>query len=176
MQSNGSSVLESSEARIKNRAGKYLTFQLAREEYGIGVLHVREIMALQPITAVPQTPADVKGVINLRGRVIPVTDLRVKFGLPETQHTPRTSIVVVQLANDAGQVGVIVDEVCEVVNLQQADIQDTPDFGRDISVPYLLGMAKVKGTVKILLDINRVLDATELKTIKTLLEEQEITV
>ncbi len=173
MQSNSSSVIERSETRTRNRAGKYLTFQLAQEEYGIGVLHVREIMALQPITAVPQTPADVKGVINLRGRVIPVIDLRLKFGLPDAEYTPRTSIVVVELDNEAGQVGVIVDEVCEVLNLQRGDIQDTPDFGRDISVPYLLGMAKVKGTVKILLDINRVLDATDLKAIKALLEQQE---
>jgi purine-binding chemotaxis protein CheW len=167
--------MQSNETLVPNRAGKYLTFQLAQEEYGIGVLHVREIMALQHITAVPRMPPDVKGVINLRGRVIPVTDLRVKFGFADTPYTPHTSIVVVQLENDGGQVGVIVDEVCDVLNFQPADIQDTPDFGRDTYVPYLLGMAKVKGKVKILLDINRVLDATDLAAIKCLLEQQETT-
>jgi purine-binding chemotaxis protein CheW len=155
------------------RAGKYLTFQLAREEYAIQVLKVREIMGIQHITTVPQTPPDVKGVINLRGKVIPVTDLRLKFGLPETEYTQRTCIIVVQLRGEsASQIGIIVDEVCEVLNLVQADIQDTPDFGRGVSTPYLLGMAKVKGKVKILLDIDHVVSAQEIHGIEAILNHQ----
>jgi purine-binding chemotaxis protein CheW len=182
MQSNGTTVVEAAETRVTNRGGKYLTFQLAQEEYAIRVLQVREIMGLQHITAVPQTPVDMKGVINLRGKVIPVSDLRVKFGLPDTEYTPRTCIIVVQLhgqtlnsqmEGDVHHVGVIVDQVSEVLNLQEADIQDTPDFGRGVSIPYLLGMAKVKGKVKILLDIDRVMDATDLKAIETLIEQRD---
>jgi purine-binding chemotaxis protein CheW len=140
------------------RSGKYLAFLLAKEEYAIPVLKVREIMGVQHITGVPQTPVAVKGVINLRGKVIPVIDLRLKFGLPETEYTQRTCIVVVQLSGDiAGQMGVVVDEVCEVLNLAEADIEDTPTFGQGVSVPYVTGMAKVKGKVKILLDIDQVL-------------------
>ncbi len=163
-------AVEQPAAEAGIRAGKYLTFRLAREEYAIQVLKVREIMGIQHITSVPQTPPDVKGVINLRGKVIPVTNLRVKFGLPETEYTQRTCIIVVQLQGEVtSQVGLIVDEVCEVLNLAQADIQDTPDFGRGIATPYLLGMAKVKGKVKILLDIDHVMSAQEVKGIEAML-------
>jgi purine-binding chemotaxis protein CheW len=144
--------------RSVRRSGKYLAFLLANEEYAIPVLQVREIMGVQHITAVPQTPNAVKGVINLRGKVIPVIDLRVKFGLDETAYTQRTCIVVVQLSGGiTGQMGVVVDEVCEVLTLADADIEDTPVFGNGISVPYVIGMAKVKGKVKILLDIDEAL-------------------
>lgn len=151
-------ILTKTVERAESRAGKYLAFLLAKEEYAIPVLKVREIMGVQHITAVPQTPTAVKGVINLRGKVIPVVDLRLKFGLPATEYTQRTCIVVVQLSGDvAGQMGVVVDEVCEVLTLTDGDVEDTPDFGRGVSVPYVTGMAKVKGKVKILLDINHVL-------------------
>jgi purine-binding chemotaxis protein CheW len=164
---------ETRRADTDTRAGKYLTFQLAREEYAIQVLKVREIMGVQHITTVPQTPVDVKGVINLRGKVIPVTDLRLKFGLPEGEYTPRTCIIVVQLQGETvTQVGIIVDEVCEVLSLAEADIQDTPDFGRGITTPYLLGMAKVKGRVKILLDIDHVMSARDLQGIEAMLNPQ----
>jgi purine-binding chemotaxis protein CheW len=147
------------------RTGKYLTFLLGREEFAIQVLKVREIMGIQDITAVPQTPAYVKGVINLRGKVIPVVDLRLKFCLPEMEYTQRTCIIVVQVqaAGVALHTGIIVDAVSEVLNLSASDIEDTPDFGDgNGSVGnYLLGMAKVKGKVKILLDIDRVLSAQE---------------
>jgi purine-binding chemotaxis protein CheW len=147
------------------RVGKYLTFLLAREEFAIRVLKVREIMGIQDITAVPQTPGYVKGVINLRGKVIPVVDLRLKFCLPEMEYTQRTCIIVVQVQN-AGvslQTGIVVDEVSEVLNLAAGDIEDTPDFGEGAgsASSYLLGMAKVKGKVKILLDIDRVLSNQE---------------
>jgi purine-binding chemotaxis protein CheW len=152
------------------RGGKYLVFHLGREEFGVRVLKVREIMGLQEITAVPQMPHYVKGVINLRGKVIPVIDLRLKFGLEQTDYTQRTCIVVLEVAFDSAQgiqraetmlMGAIVDGVSEVLNLQEAEIEDTPDFGDHESLPYVLGMAKVKGKVKILLDIDHVLTAQE---------------
>lgn len=139
-------------------AGKYLTVVLESEAYGIAVLKVREIIRLQKITPVPQMPAFVKGVINLRGRVIPIVDLRAKFGL-KAEFTERTCIVVVQVklpADQAVQMGLIVDSVEEVVTLAANEIEPTPDFGASISTDYLLGMAKVKGQVKTLLDIDRV--------------------
>ena len=165
----GTSAFSKSPSRAAvtdHRIGKYLTFLLGREEFAIQVLKVREIMGIQDITAVPQTPAYVKGVINLRGKVIPVVDLRLKFCLPEIDYTQRTCIIVVQVL--AGGVslhmGIIVDEVSEVLNLALGDIEDTPDFGNGSgsNTGYLLGMAKVKGKVKILLDIDRVLSGQEL--------------
>ena len=141
------------------RAGKYLTFQLNKEEFGIPVLQVREIMGLQDITAVPNTPDHVKGVINLRGRVIPVLCLRSRFGMAAAEHTGRTCIIVVKVRGEGGDVplGVIVDEVSEVVNIGATDIENTPDFGVGVPSPYLSGMAKVKDRVKILLDIDQLL-------------------
>ena len=139
-------------------AGKYLTVVLDNEAYGIGVLKVREIIRLQKITPVPQMPAFVKGVINLRGRVIPVIDMRVKFGL-KAEFAERTCIVVVQVklpTEQTVQMGLIVDSVEEVVTLTAPEIEPTPDFGAKINTEYLLGMAKVKGAVKTLLDIDRV--------------------
>jgi len=140
------------------RAGKYLTVQLDNEAYGIAVLKVREIIRLQKITPVPQMPEFVKGVINLRGRVIPVVDLRVKFGL-KSEFTERTCVVVVQvrLPNETHiQMGLIVDSVEEVVHVPAEEIEPTPEFGTFVDTRYLLGMAKVKGLVKTLLDIDRV--------------------
>jgi purine-binding chemotaxis protein CheW len=154
------------------RTGKYLTFLLGREEFAIQVLKVREIMGIQDITAVPQTPSYIKGVINLRGKVIPVVDLRLKFCLPEMEYTQRTCIIVVQVesAGTTLHTGIIVDAVSEVLNLSAADIEDTPDFGDGGSsaANYLLGMAKVKGKVKILLDIDQVLSAQEVRGLDVL--------
>lgn len=152
-------IEQASLQKVDQRAGKYLTFGLGHEEFAIQVLRVREIMGVQEITAVPQMPGHVKGVINLRGKVIPVLDLRLKFGLPEIEYTQRTCIIVAQIQSDAGSllIGVIVDAVSEVLTLQSGEIEDTPDFGGGVATPYLLGMAKVKGKVKILLDIDKVL-------------------
>ena len=149
--------------RSDKRAGKYLTFRLGQEEFGIHVLQVREIMGLQDVTAVPHTPAHVKGVINLRGRVIPVLCLRSKFGMtyePEGQ----SCIIVAQVAGDEApiQVGIIVDAVSDVLNISTSDIEDTPNFGAGAAPPYLMGMAKIKGKVKILLDIDQVVNSAEL--------------
>jgi purine-binding chemotaxis protein CheW len=141
-------------------AGKYLTFALADESYGIDVLQVREIIRLTEITAVPQMPNYVRGVINLRGKIIPVIDLRLRFGLGQARQTDATCIIVVQVkfaATKSRQVGLIVDGVEEVVSLAGADIEQTPDFGTQITTNYILGMAKVKGVVKTLLNIDKVL-------------------
>ena len=148
-------------------AGKYLTVVLDCEAYGLNVLKIREIIRLQKITPVPQLPPYVKGVINLRGRVIPIVDLRVKFGL-KAEFTERTCIVVVQVklpTEQIVQMGLIVDSVEEVVNLSDADIEPTPDFGAKIDTTYLLGMAKVKGQVKTLLDIDRVVSPDAVQAI-----------
>jgi len=158
-------------AQADARAGKYLTFQLANEEFGIKVLKVREIMGLQEITAVPQTPGHVKGVINLRGKVVPVVDLRLKFALPAAEYTQRTCIIVTQVQGESSAVlmGIVVDGVSEVLNLTAQEIEDTPDFGDESGVRYLLGMAKVKGKVKILLDIDQVLSTQELHNLGSML-------
>lgn len=149
--------------RAETRAGKYLTFLLGREEFGMHVLQVREIMGLQDITAVPHTPAHVKGVINLRGRVIPVLCLRSKFGMNEDPEG-QSCIIVAQVAGKEGpiQVGIIVDAVSDVVNIAASEIEDTPDFGAGGAPPYLLGMAKIKGKVKILLDIDQAVSSADL--------------
>jgi purine-binding chemotaxis protein CheW len=165
------SVAEAATATTDARAGKYLTFHLANEEFGIRVLKVREIMGLQEITAVPQTPCHIKGVINLRGKVVPVIDLRLKFGLAVAEYTQRTCIIVTQVQGESSSVlmGIVVDGVSEVLNLTGPEIEDTPDFGQEISGRYLLGMAKVKGKVKILLDIDKVLTAQEVGGLDSIL-------
>lgn len=154
-----STVDEQQAGSEDTRAGKYLTFHLGDEEFGVQVLKVREIMGVQDITAVPQTPEFVRGVINLRGKVIPVVDLRLKFGIEEMEYTQRTCIIVLQVQGESVSMlmGIIVDGVSEVLNLGGAEIEDTPDFGQGVATTYLLGMAKVKGKVKILLDIDQVL-------------------
>ena len=140
-------------------AGKYLTFTLAGEEYGVPVLRVREIIKMMDITEVPQVPPHIKGVLNLRGKVIPVIDLRLKFGFAPGDVTSRTCIIVVDVALAAGRVmmGVIVDHVSEVLNIPADEIELSPEFGDRVCTDYIKGMAKVKGTVKILLDLDRVL-------------------
>ncbi len=143
-------------------AGKHLTFVLGREHYGVPVLKVREIIRLCDITPVPQMPDYIKGVLNLRGKIIPVADLRVKFRLASTENTDLTCIVVVQVAladKSTTLMGLIVDAVEEVANLTAADIEPTPDFGGDVQADYILGMAKVKGQVKALLDIDAVVSS-----------------
>ena len=157
---------------IGKRAGKYLIFNLGVEEFGTEVLKVREIMGLQDITAIPQVPAYVKGVINLRGKVIPIIDLRLKFGMEPQEYTGRTCIVVMRTrqADEDLMIGMIVDGVVEVLNLATADMEDTPDFGPGVVTPYLTGMAKVKGKVKILLDIDQVLSNADLLGLNALLQ------
>ena len=158
-------VAERQEGRsVAGREGKYLTFSLAGEEYGSGILKVKEIIGMMEITRVPQTPSYVKGVINLRGKVIPVIDLRQKFGLEAGEYTERTCVVVVEVLRDGGQVliGSVVDSVSEVLNIKEGEIEETPDFGVQMDTQYLLGMAKAGGGIKLLLDIDSVLGSEEL--------------
>jgi purine-binding chemotaxis protein CheW len=152
------SVTRERETNVQNmdaHSGKYLTFTLGAEEYGLAILKVREIIGMMDITAVPQTPTAVKGVINLRGKVIPVVDLRLKFGMPEAEYTEATCIVVVEVGT---LMGIIVDTVQEVLDIKGAEIDPPPPLGASVDTRFIIGMGKVKGAVKILLDIERVLN------------------
>jgi purine-binding chemotaxis protein CheW len=153
---------------MADREGKYLTFALAQEEYGIGILKVKEIIGMMSVTHVPQTPDFVKGVINLRGKVIPVVDLRLRFGLEAAAYTERTCIIVVEVAGANGSVmmGIVVDAVSEVLNIRGSDIENTPAFGVKLDTDFILGMAKAAGGIKILLDIDRVLNSEDLTVIR----------
>ncbi len=153
---------------MSEKEGKYLTFSLDEEEYGIGILKIKEIIGMMPITSVPQTPEFVKGVINLRGKVIPVIDLRLRFGMGEIDYTERTCIIVVEIEGQAGTVmiGVVVDSVSEVLSIKREEIENTPTFGAKLNTDYILGMAKIEGGVKILLDIDRVLSRDEVDTLE----------
>ncbi|MCD4715561.1 MAG: chemotaxis protein CheW [Desulfobacterales bacterium] len=150
-----------------DKEGKYLTFSMADEEYGIGILEIKEIIGMMPITPVPQTPGFVKGVVNLRGKVIPVIDLRLRFGMPSVDYTERTCIIVVEMEEQETTVliGIVVDAVSEVLNIKAGDIEQTPTFGTKLNIDYILGMAKMEGGVKILLDISRVLTQDELVSV-----------
>jgi len=141
------------------RGGKFFTFFLDGEEYGIVILKVHEIIGMMPITSVPKTPPFIRGVINLRGKVIPIIDLRLKFDMPSRAQTAETCIIVVQLRGI--EMGVIVDRVSEVINIAEADIEDPPSFGTSVSTDYILGIGKSQGKVKILLDIDCVLSDRE---------------
>ncbi len=150
------------------KAGKYLTFSLENEEYGIGILKVKEIIGMMPITSVPRTPKFVKGVVNLRGKVIPVVDLRLKFEMESIEYTERTCIIVVEidLENNTVLIGIVVDSVSEVLNIKEEDVEETPEFGARLNTNYILGMAKTDHGVKILLDIDCVLTSDEIKLIE----------
>jgi len=148
-------------------AGKYLTFRLGEEEFGLKILKVQEIIGMQAITAIPRTPAAVKGVINLRGKVIPVIDLRLKFGMEEAEVSRKTCIIVVQVSRESGDVimGIIVDEVSEVLEISGEAIEPPPAFGTQVSTDFILGMAKTESAVKILLDLDRVLTDQDIAAI-----------
>ncbi len=150
---------EPSAARTSARGGKYLTFKLANEEYGLEILKVREIIGIMDITALPQLPPHIKGVINLRGRVIPVIDLRLRFQMAPAAYTEQTCIVVVDVGT---LVGVIVDTVQEVLDVPEDQIDPPPPLAASVDTNFILGMGKVKDDVKILLDIEQVLGAQEL--------------
>jgi purine-binding chemotaxis protein CheW len=148
---------------MPDRDGKYLSFFLDAEEYGISILKVKEIIGLMSITPVPQTPRFVKGVVNLRGKVIPVIDLRLRFGMEEIGYADRTCIIVVEVSTTSGclPTGIVVDSVSEVLNIKGSDIEDTPTFGMRLRTDFILGMAKIGRGVKILLNIDRVLTNEE---------------
>ncbi|MBW8886308.1 MAG: purine-binding chemotaxis protein CheW [Fibrobacteres bacterium] len=146
------------------KAGKYLTFQMGKEVYGIEILKVQEIIGMMPVTRVPKTPDFVRGVINLRGKVIPVIELRRKFGMETREDTDRTCIVVVQVTGAVGTVtmGLLVDEVSEVLNVGQEQIEAPPSFGAGVDTDFILGMGKVGQKVLMLLDADKVLSSEEL--------------
>ena len=137
------------------KEGKYLTFALGKEVYGIEILKVREIIGLMSITSLPQMPKYMRGIINLRGKIIPVIDLRLKFGMPSIDMSSETCIIVVNL-NDV-LIGVVIDKVNEVLDIKQENIEPSPNFGLDLHTDYILGIGKVGDSTKILLNINRVL-------------------
>lgn len=159
-----------------DKEGKYLTFQLADEEYGIGIMKIKEIIGMMPITSVPRTPDFIKGVVNLRGKVIPVTDLRLKLGMDEVEVTDRTCIIVTEIHGESSsvQMGIIVDAVSEVLNVKAEEVEDTPDFGTSIDTAYILGIAKMEdGSVNILLDIDRILSPEELRHIEQVEKDEQ---
>ena len=147
----------------KELAGKYLTFKLGAESYGLGILKVQEIIGIMAITHVPRTPGFVRGVINLRGRVIPVVDLRLKFGMEGQDDTERTCVIVVQVGRSSHPLtmGIIVDEVSEVLSVEAGQIEPPPSFGTSVDTDFILGMGKVGEKVIMLLDVDRVLSGEE---------------
>ncbi len=161
---------EKSTQLVENLEGKYLTFVLGNEEYGIEILKIREIIGIVDITAVPQTPHYVKGVINLRGKIIPVIDLRLKFGMEEAEYTRETCIIVLDVKGIL--MGVIVDTVKEVVDINAENIEPPPKLGVGIDTEFILGMGKVKESVKILLNVEKILSIEELETIGEMYEEE----
>lgn len=144
---------------LNSRGGKFLTFFLKDEEYGIEIGKVQEIIGMLPITRVPRTPPFVRGVVNLRGKIIPVTNLRFKFGMEECADSSETCIIVVK--TQGVEIGVIVDKVSEVIDISENEIEDAPSFGAEISVDYLLGIGKAQDKVRLLLDIDRILSNSE---------------
>ncbi len=150
--------------KTKANEGKYLTFVLNDEVYGIEILKVREIIGLMNVTNVPQTLDNMKGVINLRGKVIPVIDLRLKFSMPEGEQTPETCTIVVEV--DSASIGLIVDRVSEVMEINGDEIEDPPQFGQGIDTNFIMGLGKTKETIVILLDIAKVLSTEEQEIVK----------
>ena len=148
--------------------GKYLTFILGEEVYGIEILKAREIIGLMDSTTVPQTPDYMKGVINLRGKVIPVIDLRLKFSMPEEEHTQETCVIVVEVNNTS--IGIIVDSVSEVSGISGEEIEEAPSFGQGIDTSFIKGLGKVKDKIIILLGIEMVLSFEELEMVEQLAE------
>lgn len=149
---------------IEHLQGKYLTFRLANEEYGLEILKVREIIGVMDITRLPRTPDFVKGVINLRGRVIPVIDLRLRFGMPEKEYDEKTCIIVLEVRESDINIlmGIIVDSVSEVLNVTLDELEPTPNFGISLDTAFIMAMAKGKGTVRSLMNIDKVLTTDEL--------------
>jgi len=163
---------------ILAKAGKYLTFNLGKEVYGIEILKVQEIIGMMSVTRVPKTPAFVRGVVNLRGKVIPVIDLRLKFGLEGKEDTDRTCIIVVQVDMNGSPIimGLIVDEVSEVLNVLADQIEASPSFGAKVDTDFILGMGKVGPKVVMLLDMDKVLASDDLVTVlsvKKITEEKD---
>jgi len=148
----------------KDIEGKYLTFNLMSEHYGVAVEWILQIIGMPDITKIPKTPPFVRGVINLRGKIIPVVDLRLKFDLPEVEYNDRTSIIIIKVNQNGHEVyiGIIVDKVIEVLDIHENEIEKTPTFSSDFDAQFILGMAKVKNLVVTLLHINKLITEIEL--------------
>lgn len=168
-------LLEKNNHALAGREGKYLTFTLAQQEYGLEIMKVKEIIGAMEVTAVPQTPDYVEGVINLRGKIIPVINLRLKFGMEFLEHTDRTCIIVTEIKGRSGSIpmGMVVDSVSEVMNIKKEEMEETPNFGVKLDTEYIMGMAKSKGKVVILLDINQVLNAEGMLLMESLKSDQD---
>lgn len=150
------------------KTSKHLTFTMGEEEYGLDILKVQEIIGIMPITRIPRTPGFVRGVINLRGKVIPVIDLRTRFGLEAPEDTDRTCIVVVQVTRASGRtvMGIVVDAVSEVIDVVDGEVEPTPEFGEGVETEFILGIAKFADRVVMLLDIDKVLSGSELSAVE----------
>jgi purine-binding chemotaxis protein CheW len=174
MAKTGQEAREVAQARTL-KGGKFLTFLMANEKYGLEILKVREIIGMMDVTSVPTTPAFVRGVINLRGKVIPVIDLRLKFRIEAQEDMQRTCIIVVQIIRHAQEMtmGIIVDEVSDVLNIDQDQIEPPPSFGADIRTDFILGMGKVDQKVVTLLDIDRVLSEKEISLVESSSEKMD---
>jgi purine-binding chemotaxis protein CheW len=157
-------VKENPSLNTDSRAGKYLTFFLASEEYGVEILKVQEIIGRLPITPVPLTSRYIRGVINLRGKIHPIMDLNIKFGMDETRISDETCIIVIKTSSL--MMGILVDKVSEVVNVASGDIEDTPSFGAEVDTEYLLGVGKTGGRVRLLLDIEKVITKSDIINMK----------
>ncbi len=152
------------ESNVRAKAGKYITFTLAGEDYGIYILSVKEIIGLMSVTKVPRTPDFVRGVINLRGKVHPVIDLRKRFGLEPKEDDARTPIIIVEVVKEdtVSHLGIVVDSVSEVINVNREELENTPSFGVDLDTDFILGLAKVNKKVITLLDIDKILTSRQL--------------
>jgi purine-binding chemotaxis protein CheW len=157
-------VRENQSIDVDPRAGKYLTFFLANEEYGVEILKVQEIIGRMPVTPVPLTSRYIRGVINLRGKIHPIMDLNIKFGMDQTHITDETCIIVIKTSTL--MMGILVDKVSEVVNVASGDIEDTPSFGEEVDTEYLLGVGKTGGRVRLLLDIEKVITKADIINMK----------
>jgi purine-binding chemotaxis protein CheW len=165
-----SAIADAPHTGTQHLGGKYLTFALGKEGYGLQILKVREIIGWLEITALPQTPAYVKGVINLRGQVIAVVDLRAKFGMDATERTDQTCIIVVETLHEQRKIctGIIVDQVSEVLEIAGKNIEPAPSFGTSVETDFILGMGKVGESVKILLDIDKVMTNAEITNLDSM--------
>ena len=161
---NAAALKENHSIKIDSRAGKYLTFFLANEEYGVEILKVQEIIGRMPITPVPLTSRYIRGVINLRGKIHPIMDLNIKFGMNQTEITDETCIIVIKTSSL--MMGILVDKVSEVVNIATDDIEDTPSFGAEVNTEYLLGVGKGGGRIRMLLDIEKVITSSDVINLK----------
>ena len=153
-------IRENQSVKVDSRVGKYLTFFLASEEYAVEILKVQEIIGRMPITPVPLTSKYIRGVINLRGKIHPIMDLNVKFGMEQTQITDETGIIVIKTANL--MMGIMVDKVSEVVTIASGEVEDAPSFGADVNPEYLLGVGKTGGKIRLLLDIEKIITASDI--------------